>query len=407
MTLSIWSILPKPYTLAAWLHDLSPFAIRLTDTFGLRWYGLAYLAGFVVGFLLVRRVARVGRSPLEAGRSADFIIWCAIGAVVGGRLGYVMLYDPKLLGVLPTFPFWGVVAMHRGGMASHGGIAGACVGAVAFALRNKVPPLHAVDLLAFGAPLGLAFGRLANFVNGELFGRVVAAPGQAGPAWSVRFPTELEEYDAERLPRLTEPDVLDALAGAGVDTATYLDAFDDLSAMDLGTREKGWRVVSDSLGQLGEVVRAGGPNEDAVRSLMFELLPARHPSQLYAAALEGFLVCVVLAVLWRVPRKPGMVAAAFGVSYAVARIVNEFFRRPDASLVDVEFAWTAEHLGVGITRGQWLSVGVLIAAGVIFWAASRRKVEPLGGWRKGPWTEPVPAAEPQSSRPGKNKRPKA
>ncbi|MEM6749011.1 MAG: prolipoprotein diacylglyceryl transferase [Planctomycetota bacterium] len=378
-------------TPGAWVHDLSPFIFRVSDTLGLRWYGMAYVAGFVLGYFLARRVLKVGRSPFDPARLGDFVIWCAVGAVVGGRLGYVLLYDRSLLGPVDGFPFWGVLAMHQGGMASHGGIAGACVAAAWFSLRQKAPPLHGIDLLAYGAPIGISFGRLANFINGELYGRVVAPPGEPGPSWAVRFPTELEAFDADRLPSLIGPRVVDAVAQAGGDPQRYVAAYADLSSANEATRDAAWRYISDAMASLGDVLRDGAADpaqQEALRSLMLDLLPARHPSQLYAAALEGWLVCLVVVWLWRKPRKPGVIAGAFGVAYAVGRIANEFFRRPDAALLDDEFAWTAEHLGVGITRGQWLSLGILAAAAAMWWWAAKRSGEPLGGWRRGPWTPP-------------------
>ena len=115
----------------AYVHDLSPFALRLGDGFGIRWYGLAYLAGFVGGWLILRWMARTGRGLLRPEQVGDFMTWMVIGVLIGGRLGYVFFYSIDLLWTFSgSFPFWGVLEIHKGGMASHGGILGvmgACI----------------------------------------------------------------------------------------------------------------------------------------------------------------------------------------------------------------------------------------------------------------------------------------
>src|SRR5437870_1586985 len=102
--------------LAAWLHNLSPFALRLWDDFGLRWYGLSYAAGFLVAWLLLRFLCRRGAAPFPAERAGDVILYGVVGVVVGGRLGYVLFYDPSLLWDFGhTPPWWGLLAINRGG----------------------------------------------------------------------------------------------------------------------------------------------------------------------------------------------------------------------------------------------------------------------------------------------------
>ncbi|MEM1445576.1 MAG: prolipoprotein diacylglyceryl transferase [Planctomycetota bacterium] len=301
--------------LLAWLHTLDPFVVAFPDSFpiaGLRWYGTAYLLAFVVGYLLIRRVTRVGQSPLPSDRVIDFAMAGILGLLVGGRLGYVLFYDPSLLGLVDGPPYWGVLAINRGGMASHGGMIGGLVGCLWFAWRQKLPVLHLFDLIAFAAPLGILFGRIANFINGELWGRTV----DASFALAVRFPQET--LAREELDRLQAGDA-------------------DMMA------------------------------------LAEQLTPARHPSQLYAAALEGLVVFGVVAFVFRKPVKPGVAAAWFALVYAPMRIVNEFFREPDG------------HIGfdaMGLTRGQWLSVALFVVGLVLLRIATRQKAEPLGGWSK-------------------------
>ncbi|MEM9753399.1 MAG: prolipoprotein diacylglyceryl transferase [Planctomycetota bacterium] len=303
-------------TLAAWLHTLDPFVVRFPEGFpieGLRWYGTAYLLGFVVGYLLVRRVTRVGRSPLPTDRVIDFAMAGILGLMIGGRLGYILFYDRSLLGMIDAPPYWGVLAINRGGMASHGGMIGGLLGCLWFAWRQKVDrsgALHLFDLIAFAAPAGLFFGRVANFINGELYGRTTDATN----LFAVRFP---QDY---------------------------------MTPADL------------------DVLRAGNPGMIAWAT---ENVPARHPSQLYAAALEGVVVFLVVAFVFRRPVKPGVAAAWFAIAYAPMRILNEFFREPD---VGIGFD------ALGLTRGQWLSVGLFIAGLALLRISKSRPTQPLGGW---------------------------
>ena len=164
------------------VHTLDPFVFRITDTFGPRWYGVSYALGFVAAWLVLRWLSRTGRTPLRPELLGDFITWCIVGVVVGGRLGHVLLYERDILWTFSSsFPFWEVLAIHRGGMASHGGITGVILACVLFARRHGIAPLAVVDTSAFIAPAGLMFGRLANWVNGELVGKVLPASMQASP----------------------------------------------------------------------------------------------------------------------------------------------------------------------------------------------------------------------------------
>src|SRR5512145_1796521 len=113
-------------TLAAWLHNIDPFAVQFPEGFilpGIRWYGLAYLTAFAAGYFFARRIAKVGISTLRTSEVMDFVISVAIAVVVGGRLGYVFFYKPALLVTfVDHFPWWGVLQLDQGGMASHGGM---------------------------------------------------------------------------------------------------------------------------------------------------------------------------------------------------------------------------------------------------------------------------------------------
>jgi len=147
--------------------------------FEIRWYALAYLAGFLFGMALCKKLARTnGKGAPTAQDYDDFLIWAVIAVILGGRIGYVLFYqfDYYLSKPLEALQIW------HGGMSFHGGMFGVILAALLFARRRKIDFLSFTDLLAVVAPIGLALGRLANFVNGELFGRVTDVP------WAVVFP---------------------------------------------------------------------------------------------------------------------------------------------------------------------------------------------------------------------------
>jgi phosphatidylglycerol:prolipoprotein diacylglycerol transferase len=349
-------------TLAAWLHDIDPFVFRLPDLGplpeGIRWYGLSYLVGFAIGYLLIRRVAAVGVSTLEPGKVGDLIVTLAIGVIVGGRLGYVLFYAPSLLvDVMSAPPFWGVLAFNKGGMASHGGIAGTILAALWFAWRHGHRPLFVLDLLAFGAPLGLFFGRIANFINGELFGRAV------DPSFplAVKFPQEMGIWAPERFVELA------TRLGGVLPRYTPAELYAAFEARRpiLGAMERA--VV--------EAVQAG---DAQVIAAVEPMLTPRHPSQLYAGLLEGLAVFLVLLWFYRRPRIAGLTGSLFCIGYGVLRIVNELWRRPDAQFISDagELPW--------ITRGQLLSV-VVVGLGLFgLWLCPylhrKYKHRVMGGW---------------------------
>ena len=343
---------------AAWLHNLSPFAIRITESFGLRWYGLSYLAGFFVGYLVILFLARRGKSQLLPSVVSDFIFTVALGIVVGGRLGYCLFYGPDLfLRFTSSPPFWGVFAINEGGMASHGGIVGVIVACALFARKNRISMLHCCDLCALTGPIGVLFGRIANFVNGELVGRI-APPGFS---WSVKFPQDILAWPSHEPARLRHLEPVVNQIGVTSEQWQHW-----LSKLRLeGTS---WDAVQTTL---GSIVSAVQDHNQGVTAALRPLISARYPSQLYEAGLEGALLGSLLFLIWRVPRKPGVITGCFFVIYSIVRIIGENFRMPDAQIGYQLF---------GLTRGQWLSI-IMLALGMIclaYW--SRRKVRKLGGW---------------------------
>ncbi|XXK32036.1 prolipoprotein diacylglyceryl transferase [Rhodobacteraceae bacterium nBUS_24] len=152
----------------------------------LRWYALAYIIGLLLGWriavLAANRPAlwRNNLSPIEAVQVEDLLTWVIVGVILGGRLGYVVFYQPMYFLYHPME----IVMIWKGGMAFHGGLAGVCVAAFLFFRRNLVPYDSGADLLALAAPAGLLLGRVANFINAEIWGRPTDLP------WGVVFPGE-------------------------------------------------------------------------------------------------------------------------------------------------------------------------------------------------------------------------
>lgn len=322
---------------SAWLHTLNPVILPITQSLGVRWYGLAYVAAFLVGWLLLRVMAKRGLLRMTPEQVTDSIFALVLGVFVGGRLGYAIFYKPSLFITFTSNPpWWGLLAINEGGMASHGGMIGVIVASVWVARRTGAPSLHILDAVTLVAPIGLFFGRLANFINGELLGRAVAAPGEPGPWWSVRFPQELltrhrPTLDGEQSEKL------------------YL-LFDRVAP--------GWEALGDdgyeeAAARLISAVQRGSAG--LARELE-PLLSARHPSQLYQALAEGPILLATLWFAWRKSRTPGVVGAWFLMGYGVLRIVTEFWRLPDDQLAVARI--------LGLSRGQWLSV-LMVAAGAI------------------------------------------
>ena len=158
------------------LIQLGPFAIR--------WYAIAYIAGIFIAWWYTRRLAANPRlwgaagAPLKASDLDDFVVWAAVGIVVGGRTGYVLFYDLAHYIADPA----DIVAVWHGGMSFHGGFLGMMLAMGLYARRHAIPFWSLVDTIATAAPVGIFFVRLANFVNGELFGRVTDVP------WAMVFP---------------------------------------------------------------------------------------------------------------------------------------------------------------------------------------------------------------------------
>ncbi len=356
-------------TVTHYVHNLDPFAIQFTETVGIRWYGLAYLLGFVASYLVFLYLAKRNRIELPAERVGDFITWGAIGVLVGGRLGYCLFYSPELLWTFTSdFPFWGLLEVHKGGMASHGGIAGVIIACWFFARKYGYSKMHMIDLTAYGATFGFTAGRIANFINGELYGR--DAPSSL--SWAVKFPSELyfwANYHIQELKRVVP--VLGQLSSVqnpgGSEMSLSADRW-----LEWVDRYRSDATAHENVNAVIEkIIWASQNGKVEVLQALQNVLTPRYPSQLIQAFLEGFLVWVVLTLLWLKPKKAGVVSGVFGISYSLARIFGEQFRMPDA------------HIGLewlGLTRGQWLSVGFLFFAIGYTVIAFRSNNPVLGGF---------------------------
>jgi phosphatidylglycerol:prolipoprotein diacylglycerol transferase len=275
--------------LAYWVHNLDPFLIRFSENFGVRYYGLAYLLGFAAAAGLLLLYHRRGRSPHGAAAISDLITALVLGVLLGGRLGYFLLYRTEVLRHDPAE----LLRLWEGGMASHGAFVGVLVALAWWSRRHRGSLLGVADLVVTTVPAGLCLGRIANFINGELVGRITHVP------WAVIFPGN--EFDRQLLRPFP-----------------------------------------------------------------------RHPSQLYQAALEGLLLFAYLQ--WRFWRGrpetlgPGRLSGEFLLGYALARIIGELFREPDAPLL------------LGLSRGTFYSL-FLVAAGSFLILRSRR---PAAGGERPP-----------------------
>lgn len=157
--------------------EIDPVLVQL-GPLAIRWYALAYIAGLVIGWQAIRRLCEQPPRVLSPAKIDDFLLWAALGVILGGRLGYVLFYKPGFYLANPL----AILTLWEGGMSFHGGFLGVIAATIIFCLRNKTDPLMLGDLLATVAPIGLFFGRLANFINGELWGRV------SDVAWAMVFP---------------------------------------------------------------------------------------------------------------------------------------------------------------------------------------------------------------------------
>ena len=259
----------------------------------IRWYSLAYIAAIAGGWWYITNLLKTNSLWENAGRPItrlqldDVLFWVAIGVIGGGRLGYVFFYAPDLLvrpwePILGFLPFPPALMLWNGGMSFHGGLIGVTIAGYLFARKHNLNALALGDLFACAAPLGSFFGRLANFINAELYGRPWDGP------WSMVFPTDPEQV-------------------------------------------------------------------------------ARHPSQLYQAALEGLALFIIIRIAthhFNFLKRTGATTGLFLAGYAASRILIENFREPDTHLPDFP---------LGLTMGMMLSIPMMLLGLWLIWRAHHTK----------------------------------
>ena len=168
------------------VFSISVFGFELA----LRWYALAYIAGILIGWRMVVMTVKTSRlwiknqPVMTPTQIEDLLTWVILGVIFGGRLGYVLFYQPSYYLQNPSE----ILYVWQGGMAFHGGLLGVITAGLIFTTRYKIPKLSAADIMALGVPPGLLLGRLANFINAELWGRPTDLP------WGVAFPTQAAQF---------------------------------------------------------------------------------------------------------------------------------------------------------------------------------------------------------------------
>jgi len=266
-----------PVRRSYWIDDLNPWVVRFYGDVGIRWYGLAYLAGMLAAGWILLRWARRGRLPIKQDDVSIFIMYAGTGMMIGGRLGYCLFYNAHEVIHQPLE----ILALWHGGMASHGGIIGLVAAIWVFALQRGLKPQALVDAAAATGPLGIALGRLANFVNGELWGRSTNVP------WAVVFP-QAPLVNGVQVPR--------------------------------------------------------------------------HPSQIYAAGIEGVLVFLIAQWVYARTSRPGLTTATGCIAYGVGRFIDEFWRAPDIGQ-PVYWGW--------MSKGQLLTIPMIVFG--VAWAFHIKK----------------------------------
>jgi phosphatidylglycerol:prolipoprotein diacylglycerol transferase len=202
ISLPIIQLSNYPIFFAFWVHNLDPVIFHLWGPLAVRWYGIAYLLGFLGGYLLLLRLSKRGEFAVPPQELSNFIVYIAIyGVFLGGRLGYVLFYAWDIFIHDPLFLF----RVWEGGMSSHGGLIGVILVVLWTAWKKKIPFWNMTDCLALVTPIGLFFGRIANFINGELWGRpadvswAVFFPQAGDPSPTPRHPSQLYEAFGEGL----------------------------------------------------------------------------------------------------------------------------------------------------------------------------------------------------------------
>ena len=304
-------------------HFIDPVAVPLPGPVDVRWYGLGYVFAFTVGYYVLRYLSRDGFLKLDYDGISDLIFSLILGTILGARIGYILFYDFDSFAANPGR----ILRLWEGGLSFHGGLAGVLIASALFIRKRNLTFVPLIDALALGVPSGIFGVRMANFINGELFGRVTTDE----VPWAVRFPTD---PTAEQL--------------LGIDRV-------------YGIRERELAVLQ---------AKASGA-WDAIR----DQVPLRHPSQIYEALTEGVLLGIILWAVYLVAKKrgwtlpTGLLSGIFLTGYGIFRSTVELFRQPDSQFRDPN-----DPLGTvlgPLTMGQTLSLFV-IGSGILLLVMAAR-----------------------------------
>ena len=329
--------------LANYVHDLSPVIVDFTDTIKLRWYGLSYVAGFMVAYSILLRLSRREFWVVPEEKVSDVVTYTAVfGVFIGGRLGYVLFYMiPKEgLSAVLSDPIQ-IIRVWDGGMSSHGGILGIMFFTLFYAWKHKLSWPALGDGIAIVAPLGVFFGRMANFINGELYGTKTSSDAWYG----VKFPAALWEK-------------------GGIDDIEH--ALNEAAMVN--TEVEQLMIQADgpiTYGLYHRVIEISREDPEVLKALGNHIAP-RHASQLYEGFLEGALIFAILYFIRvRFPKLVhGTITGLFFIFYALFRILVENVREPDAERV------------LGMTKGQFYSsFMILIGLAFLIYARSKRSKE--------------------------------
>lgn len=318
-----------------------------------RWYGLMYIVGFVVGQHLLVRQARAGSFRVPPAAVGDLVFYCIAGVMLGGRTGYALFYDQSLLRP------WEFVQVWRGGLAFHGGLAGVAVAAWWFTRRHRLTWREVGDACALAVTPGILAVRIANFVNGELYGRITAAT----TPFAMQFPTDPAALRLLGIPAalgMRERELLLQVAYGKRGLATVQER---IGAVDADGLPLDWQAIASRLdwAKVKAMTDAAGQ----------PLVPFRHPSQLYEGLGEGLLLgCGLWLLYWLRRGRPlpaGTYIVLFLLGYAGIRWSLERVRQPDA-----QFGPTGEVF-LGMTMGQTLSTAMVVGALLVWcWPKLRR-----------------------------------
>lgn len=335
--------------MTSYYHKLDPFLIQFSSDFGIRWYSMAYIMAAVLAYYIGLYLIQKKRLLIPKDQLTDIVTYGAMGAVLGGRLGYCLFYNPELFYTYDgSFPFWSVLKIHQGGMSSHGGILGLLITQYLYHRQKHVSFYSLLDLSAVAGSIGLFLGRIANFINGELYGRIAGT----GTRFTVKFPTELYLWASE--PELYK-NKLYALKDI---LATLRSMFPSriripsVQEWDIWVSKasQGDVIYESYISYVSSLIQKVSDKAE-IQAILEPLLFSRYPSQLYQSFFGGLMPFLIICLLWLKVKKPGVISLAWIVSYLFFRIITEFFRQPDS------------HIGFqlfDLTRGQWLSMFLYI-----------------------------------------------